>query len=59
MSITDTAMEHDDSPWMSDEEEADSQVASTSSAAPSQISQQEWDKLASRYSDVRTVCSSV
>jgi hypothetical protein len=55
MSIADTAMDHDDSPWMSDEEEADSQVASTSSTAPSQISQQEWDKLASRYSDVRTV----
>lgn len=43
---------HDDDPWLDDDE---SQTISTNGAAPAaQISGQEWDKLSSRYSDVRS-----
>jgi len=38
----------DDDPWHEDEP----QTGPTASTAPQQISQQEWEKLSSRYSDV-------
>ncbi|GAA5904674.1 hypothetical protein JCM6882_008343 [Rhodosporidiobolus microsporus] len=48
MSIIDTQMDHDDSPWMSDDEH---DAAPANDASSAQLSQQEWDKLSSRYSD--------
>ncbi|GAA5971783.1 hypothetical protein JCM11641_001511 [Rhodosporidiobolus odoratus] len=46
----DAHMDQDDSPWMSDDE-VDPSSGAVSFQAPDQISRQEWDKLASRYSD--------
>lgn len=54
---TGSPSEHDESPWMSDEDE----MAVDGAGAPSQpsqlssqsaVSQQEWDKLSLRFSDV-------
>ncbi|GAA5822092.1 hypothetical protein JCM11251_004854 [Rhodosporidiobolus azoricus] len=42
-------MDHDDSPWMSDDEHDPATPVNDASSA--QLSQQEWDKLSSRYSD--------
>ncbi|GAA5854685.1 hypothetical protein JCM8547_004939 [Rhodosporidiobolus lusitaniae] len=39
-------MDHDDSPWLSDDEQDH-----PASSAPAVVSQMEWEKLASRYSD--------
>ncbi|BGP15066.1 hypothetical protein JCM10213_002790 [Rhodosporidiobolus nylandii] len=51
MSHVDDAMDHDDSPWMSDDEVDASPATAAASVAPDRISQAEWDKLANRYND--------
>ncbi|GAA6004931.1 hypothetical protein JCM10207_008455 [Rhodosporidiobolus poonsookiae] len=44
-------MDHDDSPWMSDDDMDTHTDHRTPSTAPEQISQQEWTKIEGRYSD--------
>ncbi|GAA6037812.1 hypothetical protein JCM8097_005051 [Rhodosporidiobolus ruineniae] len=43
--------DYEDSPWHSDEEHDHPHPHTAPSTLPSQISQQEWDKLANRYND--------
>lgn len=45
-------MSDDDSPWLDDEPHHPQALPSSLHTAPNQISQQEWEKLSSRYSDV-------
>lgn len=51
---TSTSGEEEDSPWLED----DNTTSSNNLLPSNQISEQEWLKLSSRYSDVRSSSSS-
>lgn len=52
-------MSDDDSPWLDDDPHHPHALSPALHTAPNQISQQEWEKLSSRYSDVSVPCKSV